>query len=441
MRSLATTFGSCLLLGCVTVDPEPEEQRAWDAVTAATGVDPSAAVEPVGDALTLDEATRRAITTHPEIAAAFKEIGIAKADWVGSGLPSNPVLSLATFFPSGGGSAGMEGGLAWKFLDLWMIPTRRDAAAARLRATVLRVAALASDRVHETRVLYYEALASAERLVLYEKEEALRAETLGQISTQRDSGRASAWEVSVAESARLHASLAVLEAGRDARRARRALGERIGAPLAEAVHLTTPLPETAGPASPPLDATALVEASLESRLELRVLREEIEAAVAGEALAGTSWLKSASLGIAGERADRPSGNPDRGPSRFGPSLAVPLPIFDRGEAASASALYRRKQLELRLAAATTRVEREILDALDALETARRATAFARDSLVPATTRRLSYSRAAYDAGSVGITDVTLAERDRLDTLHLALRARLEAAIAEADLAHAVGTSD
>ncbi len=434
LPSIALTLTT--LAGCGTVDVRPEERSARDAIEAATGIDLDAA--PADGSLTVEEATRRALASHPGIAAAFREIGVAKAAWVRSGLPSNPVLDLAVFLPSGGGSAGLEAGLAASLLDLWRIPIRTEVAAADLRATVLRVADLAAATARDTRVAYFDALAASEELRLREEEAALRSRTRDQVAVRRDAGRATEWEESVAESARLDAALRVLGARRDADRARRALAERMAAPLDDRTPLSSDLPAAAGVLPGEDDVASWVERARESRLELRALREEIESARAGERLSETAWLSGASIGVASERAELPKGNPARNPSRTGPTVSVPLPVFDRGASAVAEARFRRERLELLLDAAELRVEREVRDAAGALATAREAAAFCRGALVPQAERRLALARSAYDSGVGSITEVTLAERDLLDARRTELRTRREAATASADLARALG---
>ncbi|MFG0320640.1 MAG: TolC family protein [Planctomycetota bacterium JB042] len=436
-RSLpSTVFVLVSLAGCGTVDVTPEERSARDAIEAATGLDLD--VAPADGSLTVEEATRRALVAHPGIAAAFHEIGVAKAAWVRSGLPSNPVLNLAFFLPSGGGSAGVEAGLAASLLDLWRIPLREEVAAADLRATVLRVADLAAATARDTRVAYFDTLAAAEELRLRREEEALRARTRDQVAARRSAGRATEWEESVAESARLAAALRVLEARRDAERARRALAERMAAPFEDRTPLSSDLPAAAAVATDDDSLASWVARALETRLELRALREEIGAARAREKLDASAWLSRATVGVATERADRPKGTPARNPSRSGPTVSVPLPVFDRGDAAAAEARYRRERLELLLGAAELRVEREVRDAAGALATAREAAAFCRDALVPQAERRLALARSAYEAGVGSITEVTRAERDLLDARRTELRTRREAATASADLARAVG---
>ncbi len=428
-----------LIAGCVTVDSAPEESEARVAVARAIGMSAgdAAGAETIDpDAgLSLELAVRRAVAMHPGIEAAFREIGVAKAEWVRSGLPANPILDLALFFPSGGGSAGVEGGIAWEILDLWRIPRRRDVAAHDLRAAIYRVADLAASRARETRARYYEALAAAEELAIREAEAAVYERARGQVETRRGAGRATEWEASVADVDRLRAELESIEARRKLRTTRNALAERIAWTVDPAVALTTPLPP---PWEGPLDEDRLVAGARDARLDLVMHREEETAAHARAVLAGSSWWSRASIGVVGERAERPAGESERGPSRFGPSLSVPLPVFDRSEASAAAERLRFERASLLRAEAELVVERQVRDAVAAVEATRAAERILREELLPAARRRLDVVRVSYATGSGPATAVLQAELDVLRSRRAHLAARLETAIAHAGLEAAIG---
>lgn len=419
--------------GCVSVDPAPHEQRAWAAIEQATGLVREDAAQ---SGLTIDETVRRALTAHPAIDAEFARIGVATADWVGSGLPANPLLNLTLFLPSGGGTPGIESGLAWSLLDLWRIPYRRAVAEAELQAVVLRVASLAAERAREVRAGYIAALAASDDAELRRAELTVASALCDQLAERRAAGRATRFEESVAESARLRAELALVGAEHAARSTRRALLEWTDLPLDDARPLATSLDALVG--SAPVDQPALIGQAVANRLELLALRADQRAAQATSAAAPGAWLESTQVGVASQRPEHNAGADARDPSRHGPSLTLPLPLFDRGDAARAAAHYRLARVTGLLAAAERRVEREVRDAVDAATTAAAQLRFHQQRLLPQAEQRLELARDAWRAGIGPIVAVTDAEEQWIAARRGQLLARRTAAVARLDLERAIG---
>ena len=84
------------------------------------------------------------------------EIGMAKADLVQAGLLSNPTVGISLRFPSGGGLANLEAGLAQNIAELWQIPSRQRAASKTLERTILELARRATVLAAETKKAYGE---------------------------------------------------------------------------------------------------------------------------------------------------------------------------------------------------------------------------------------------------------------------------------------------
>ena len=102
-----------MVIGCATVDPTPDYQRADRLIAERTGVeevyDPEAdelIAEKVdrllSDGLTVEEAVQVALLNNRSFQASFHEIGLSRAEVVRSGLMTNPSLGLSLRFPEGG---------------------------------------------------------------------------------------------------------------------------------------------------------------------------------------------------------------------------------------------------------------------------------------------------------------------------------------------------
>lgn len=149
-------LGGASLTGCATVDPRLDYARLGRQVTEATGQErvyqpedddliPSLVDELLREGITASEAAQICLLNNPTLQAALMDIGMARADVVQSGLLSNPSLGIALRFPSGGGLATLESGLAQNIADLWHIPVRKRVAQRSLDGMVLETVRRAGE--------------------------------------------------------------------------------------------------------------------------------------------------------------------------------------------------------------------------------------------------------------------------------------------------------
>ena len=154
-KTAAAALAACgfliSLTGCAQVRPQQDFARTRDLIAKTTGADnvydaqhPAITVaelnEILADGLTAKEAVRIALLNNRTIQAGFMAIGVAKADWVQSGLFTNPILSIAARLPEGGGRANLDAAIAQNIAEIWQIPQRKTIAQAELDRTVLQIA-------------------------------------------------------------------------------------------------------------------------------------------------------------------------------------------------------------------------------------------------------------------------------------------------------------
>ena len=171
LRAVRAFVVTVSISSCATVDPRPDYERAAAEIRSATGAmevfDPHAPVlsdeeirRMLEDGLGLEEATRLALLDNGRLQAGFFALGVARAEYVQSGLMRNPSLSLALFFPDDGGTPRWTADLLASVSELWEIPLRKKAAGERVEQQVLELARLASELVFRTEDEYLETVAT-----------------------------------------------------------------------------------------------------------------------------------------------------------------------------------------------------------------------------------------------------------------------------------------
>jgi len=447
VRGLLTCSVAAVTIGsCAHVDPAPEFAEAVELVHSATGVRQD--VDPLAEGmtreafaavlesgLTLAEAESTALRNSRELQAKFLEIGVSKAEYVESGLVSNPSFELSALWPSGGGDPQIIGALSQNILDFWRIPLREEIAERRLAATVMEVAEFAAELVVNTRSSYYEVVAAEDRVEEARAVLAGRHESLENARQMRESGATTKYEENVMLGLVLAAELELEEARFEARQARRNLALILSADsdLTE-VECVTPLPDRV-PELP--EDAAVVERAHEARLDVRIARTELEAVEREVELELRSRFPGLNLGFEAERHERPSGE-KRERSLYGPTLGLELPVFNQNQAGIAAAEYRRVAAMKKLELVEMRVAREISGALDRVRTGSRAVEFYRVELLPQAAAHLQFVVDQFEAGSGSIEYVAEA-RTRLSDAHRQdIEIRKGFAMALADLEDAVG---
>jgi cobalt-zinc-cadmium efflux system outer membrane protein len=391
-----------------------------------------------------------ALLSNHDLRAAFREIGIARADLVQSGLLSNPTLAMAFRLPAGGGLTAIDMDIAQNIADLWQIPPRKRAAERNLEHTILRIAYEASEVAAQTKQAYFAALGAKRRLRTARENLDVTRTTLELSEFRLEAGAGNALDVNLAKGAVLKAELAV-----DRKRLVHTNAEELS------------LAEDSESSVVPLTGDTLVAEALENRLDARALREAVRAADERLVLEYRRVFPSLSIGLSLERDARgPSQDrdiladtarasiaagrlsaPEIQPRSardvdqdvtLGPGFALELPIFDQNQAQIARARYVLDQAVHRLSALETSIVQEVRGAADQVETARKITRFYEEEVLPQSQQNLDLARDTYRAGKTGFLSVLYAERTFLVTRDRHASAMEDEAIALARLERAVG---
>ncbi|MEW6268772.1 MAG: TolC family protein [Thermodesulfobacteriota bacterium] len=400
---------------CAAVDPSASWQHVQGLARPATGATPvwqrseadaSAASEEarllLADGMTREAAVRVALLSNPSLQATFEEVGIAQADLVQAGLPTNPQLSAVPTLPL---SAGNSAAALLAFVsDLWLVPARRDVAEAEMDAKIRRVAAAvvltASDAAKAyDEVLYREALLDVERT-----NRDIRAETAARTRKQLGSDPDDVAMLRT-EAEAVQQELVVARAEKELASARLRLASVLG--LEDPTSLPG-LGDRFGPPPPDGWTTAgAVAFALEQRLDVAAARHDVAAAERQVALERRSVLGDVQLGPGYTGG---LGTADSG----GPALQMGLPVFDQNQAQIAKAEFQLRWREKRLRALESRVRREIADALADIAFYRRHVELYRTRLEPLQVDAVARADAAGARDDVFLLHALEARQEEVD---------------------------
>lgn len=463
-----------LCAGCAHVDPSPDYQRASRLIGEASGHFESlqegdgkvfALVdEMLADGLSVESAVRLCLLNNPSLQATFRNIGVARADVVQSGLFSNPTLGLSFRFPEGGGRSNFEAGLAQNIVDLWQIPIRRRAAEAALNQTILDVAQSAASLAADTQAAYFSAVA-AEQVLFIANQYLNTTRQLLQIAEDRKrAGAVSDLDVNLARGPVLAAQVQVQNARLDLNNAKRRLAVLLG--LAQRVDALVLLdsfplvPETS------IDTEQMVTIALESRLDLRAMEASVAEAESRVREEYRKVFPSVEVGLSFERGERRAlpgrkvladtarasvaagqltapeiqSRAQRNAERnaeidtiLGPSLSLTLPIFDQNQAQIASAVYRLEQAEFARDGLQRSVIQDVRQAVNTAQTAWSVARLYETELVPQAQTTLRQSRESYSAGRTSLIVVLEAQQSLLAIQQAHVNAAQSAASTIAEL--------
>lgn len=457
------------LVGCATVDPRADWDRAEERVIHASGEtelyrpDEHSAVAKrvatlIADGLTVGESVQVALLNNPRLQGAVYRLGISRAEFVQSSLFSNPSLTFSMRFPDGGGLTNLQAGIAQNLAEVWQIKHRKAAAQRDLDRAILDLAREASLLVFDVRAAYWQAVRAQREQDLARENLTLAGELIEVTVSRRDSGAGSDVDVNLALSQQIDFELKLRSTTLAAIEAQSAFCKLLGI---SAPPSTVVLGEKLGePGEWTLDAERVISAGLESRLDLQAARMAVEEARLRVAYEKSRFLRTLELGISAERSAR-SDRGDRdwlaetafasaqsgqltAPSLqprdqlstdwvVGPEIGVELPIFDQNQAQIARAEFVHQQA-LRM---LDTLERELVqDAHVAYQRARNAAEnarFFREKGLPLREKGLALAQGAYTAGRTTLLAVQESQRALLSARFGYVEALTQYALAVVEL--------
>jgi cobalt-zinc-cadmium efflux system outer membrane protein len=385
----------------------------------------------LAEPLTAETATRVALVNNRELQATFARVGIATADAVQAATPRNPVVDAAMKIPLEGGGVNLDFGLAFEFVDLLFLPARGRVAAAEAEAVKLRVTGEVLALAARTRIAFLGVQAAARQAELADEALTVARAEADAAQVLRDAGNVTAGRVAQARETLAGASLARTRADAALVAARERLNLAMGV-TEDGWTAAGGIPDAPADA-PPAD---LERRALAASIDVAAARQDLLAAGERNGLARRSALVAA--GEAGAVAER-----NEGAWEVGPSLAVPLPLFDLGGARTTRARAQVQQAEDRYAASRVRVLSAAREAGAALARARTDAALSAEMALPASREALRQAMLDYNAMQVGVFDLLDARAAAIaaEQRHVAALAAYWSARARVDLLLQGGAPD
>jgi cobalt-zinc-cadmium efflux system outer membrane protein len=407
--------------------------------------------------LSADDAARIALLNNRKLQAEFDELGISRADLLQAGLMQNPVLNVIPRFPDRPPSGiDIEVSVEEDFVSLLMMPARKKLAGIEYQQATLQTAHDVLELAAEARSAFY-AYQAAGQMVRLEESIVQSAETAANTARQlRDAGNIAdldfAGQQAMLAQARIDLDLEENELADDRERLNElmGLGDFSAAidPSSDEVSSKNapdrdPSPTwSAQPDLPDLPATDLspVEISVanlekiasQQRLDLAAAREQVLAAAQALGISqALRFLPDGAIGIDSEKT------PD-GQTVTGPTISLPIPIFDTGQAKTMAARARLDEAGARYTALAVQIGAEVRRAKNHLASARTRVETFRDVLLPLHARIVDESVKQYNGMLLGVFQLLTARQNQIDAQRAEIAALRDYWIARAELARAVG---
>jgi outer membrane protein TolC len=421
-----------LALSCATAPPDHNTARQ---IQSASGLATAIAFHTdslplnaakASNTLTLSEAIEGALRQSAELQIALAEVRVAQAEAHQSRLLPNPVLDIALRFPEGGGSTIVETSVSADLVKVLQMPRRISASDAALRAASARAVTIALDAIAKTQRGYFTVHALRSEVELITQRTSHLTELLAIAQARLKAGEITQLDVTTLKAEQAVAAIDLRDRKLQLDLEELALARLLGQPGGTTDwSLATPLPAipTTG------DESGNITRALRTRPEIQAERWQLASLKDHRALARLAWLKGAAAGLDAERDSDWS---------LGPSVDVPLPLFDWGQAQRAKARAQAIAARHRLTKTLRQIVQEVRQAQVSLAQLGVIVRQAREELVPLQTERVRLARAVYEAGQSDITPMRLAELDLLEARRKLLQLELRTALASTQLERSMG---
>src|SRR6266700_2888910 len=403
LRKLFLLWGTVALVGCAHVDPNPAfrelantvhlrtgKRVQWNRGSAGDAQAQAAVTSLLSRALTADSAVQVALLNNRNLQATYEELGIAQADLVEAGLLRNPIFTFERRLPG----QALEADLLKEFIDIVLLPLRKRIAAAQFEAAKLRVGHEILSVVAEVRAAFYEHQGD-EQLVDLRK--------------------------TVADATERAAETALK------------LNKLMGAFGAQTNWtVASRLPELPGGE---VSTSQLESRAIQQRLDLGAARQQFIAEARARGIArAEAILQGAEFGAHYEHEI------EGGLHSIGPSVNVPIPIFNQGQPAVARSSAKLRQSEQRYLALAAEIRSDVRAARDKMLLSRRQVEYFKSTALPTRTRVTEESQLEYNAMQIGPFQLLQAKQEEVKTGAESVEALRDYWVARAELEKAVGGS-
>ena len=428
--------------GCAHVDPNPAFQELANTVRLRTGkrvqwnrgsaedAEAQAAVASLlSRPLTAGSAVQVALLNNHRLQASYEELGIAQADLVEAGLLRNPIFTFERRLPG----QALEADLLKEFIDILLLPLRKRIAQAQFEAAKLRVGHEILSVAAEVRAAFYEHQGD-QQLVDLRKTVADATERSAETALKmHEAGNLRDLDLASEQASHAQAKIELAKAQSEAVQTREKLNKLMGA-FGTQTNWTVALrlPELLGGE---VSTSQLESRAIQQRLDLAAARQQFIAEARGRGIArAEAILQGAEIGAHYEHEI------EGGIHSIGPSVNVPIPIFNQGRPASARAGAKMRQAEQRYLALAADIRSDVRAARDKMLLSRRQVEYFKSTALPTRTRVTEESQLEYNAMQIGPFQLLQAKQEEVKTGAESVEALRDYWVARAELEKAVGGS-
>ena len=441
LRKPFLLWGTVALAGCAHVDPNPAfrelantvhlrtgKRAQWNRGSTEDAQAQSAVTSLLSHPLTADSAMQVALLNNHNLQATYEELGIAEADLVEAGLLKNPVFYFERRLP--GQAAEID--LVQEFIDILLLPLRKRIAAAQFEAAKLRVGHEILTTAAEVRAAFYEHQGD-QQLVDLRKTVADATERSAETALKmHEAGNLRDLDLASEQATHAQAKIDLAKAQANAVQSREKLNKLMGAFGAQTNWtVASRLSELPGNE---VSTAQLESRAIQQRLDLAAAGQQFIAEARARGIArAEAILQGAQIGSHYEHEIEPRHS-------TGPSVSVPIPIFNQGQPASARASAKMRQAEQRYLALAADIRSDVRAARDKMLLSRRQVEYFKSTALPTRTRVTEESQLEYNAMQIGPFQLLQAKQEEVKTGADSVEALRDYWVARAELEKAVGGS-
>ena len=401
------------------------------------------------ETLTPERAVAIAIDRSRDVVAARLEIEASEIDKAAAAIRPNPVASYSMnnlVLGKGNSQGSIPPEDPWLLsqpvqtigvtqqLDVWSKRTSRIALAeASIQVKQFLVEEVLRELAHSARVAAFE-VARAQRDEVLARETAERyAETIRLSQVRQKAGEISEAEVNKIELEGVRYQTAAIQASLVLALARQRLASALSLEPSLAAGLVVEEPDAA---KPTLVLEELTREALEARADLRAVRSSRRVATAALDSAKLDARPDLTVGAAyTHSAFTVSGD---NPDALGLTVSMPVPVFDKNQAAIRRAALDGKRVDNEEARLALRVRQEVADAVRRAEQARALSEVYESGIIQRAEGALHVAERSYKAGAISLLELLEAQRTFIQVRGDSLQALYAYRQALVDVAYAIG---
>lgn len=428
------------LAGCAHVDPNPAfadvartvhlrtgKRVQWNRGSAEDAQAQAAVVSLLSRPVSADSAVQVALLNNRNLQATYEDLGIAQADLVEAGLLKNPVFLFERRLPG----QAMEIDVLQQFLDIVLLPLRKRIAAAQFEAAKMQVGHDILNLAGEVRATFYQHQGD-QQLVEMRQTVAQATERSAETALKmREAGNLRDLDLASEHATHAQAKIDVAKAQRSAVESREKLSKLMGVFGAQTNWtVASRLPQLPGNE---ISTSQIESRAIQQRLDLAAARQQFIAQSRARGIAPIeAVLQQGEMGAHYEH------EVEGGVHSVGPSISVPIPIFNQGQPASARANARTRQAAQRYLALAADVRSDVRAARDKMLLSRRQVEYFKSTALPTRTRVTEESQLQYNAMQIAPFQLLQAKQEEVKTGADSVEALRDYWVARAELEKAVG---